>query len=196
MSWERIKSRRSGFLELSSISRGLFLTDVVLKKAPIRVIASQPISVGQTRSALHRRRRLRSRSRITDAIDLADGTVLKRDPDSRACTRSSRRFWIPSGTSFPTRACRRAKPLESSSRQTLAGAILAADRALKAARRFTLPHAARTGHRRKGVLRSDGPPGRSRSRARSREGDTFAESRASCARISFRARDEEALAYL
>ena len=36
-----------GFLELSSISRGLFLTDVVLKKAQVRVIASQPVSSGK-----------------------------------------------------------------------------------------------------------------------------------------------------
>src|SRR4051812_6556328 len=36
-----------GFIELSSISRGLFLTDVVLKKAPVRVIASQPVSSGK-----------------------------------------------------------------------------------------------------------------------------------------------------
>jgi microcompartment protein CcmL/EutN len=36
-----------GFIELSSISRGLFLTDVVLKKAPIHVVASQPISSGK-----------------------------------------------------------------------------------------------------------------------------------------------------
>src|SRR3954462_14893838 len=36
-----------GFIELSSISRGLFLTDVAVKKAPVRVIASQPISSGK-----------------------------------------------------------------------------------------------------------------------------------------------------
>ncbi|MGE0614399.1 MAG: BMC domain-containing protein [Bacteriovoracia bacterium] len=36
-----------GFVELNSISRGLFLTDVALKKAPVRVIASQPISSGK-----------------------------------------------------------------------------------------------------------------------------------------------------
>jgi microcompartment protein CcmL/EutN len=36
-----------GFLELKSISRGLFLTDVILKKAPVKVITSQPISSGK-----------------------------------------------------------------------------------------------------------------------------------------------------
>ncbi|MEK6704319.1 MAG: BMC domain-containing protein [Bdellovibrionota bacterium] len=36
-----------GFIELSSISRGLYLTDAVLKKAPIDVIVSQPISSGK-----------------------------------------------------------------------------------------------------------------------------------------------------
>lgn len=36
-----------GFLELSSISRGLYLTDVVVKKAPVKIIASQPISSGK-----------------------------------------------------------------------------------------------------------------------------------------------------
>jgi len=36
-----------GFLELSSISRGLFITDSILKKAPVRVITSQPISSGK-----------------------------------------------------------------------------------------------------------------------------------------------------
>jgi microcompartment protein CcmL/EutN len=36
-----------GFIELSSISRGLYLTDVVAKKAPIKIVASQPISSGK-----------------------------------------------------------------------------------------------------------------------------------------------------
>lgn len=36
-----------GFLELTSISRGLYLTDVVLKKARVKVITSQPISSGK-----------------------------------------------------------------------------------------------------------------------------------------------------
>src|SRR5690606_10489749 len=35
------------FLELSSISRGLFLTDLVLKKAPVKVLSSQPVSGGK-----------------------------------------------------------------------------------------------------------------------------------------------------
>ena len=36
-----------GMIELNSISRGLFLTDVILKKAPVRMIASQPVSSGK-----------------------------------------------------------------------------------------------------------------------------------------------------
>ena len=36
-----------GFVELSSISRGLFLTDTVLKKAPVRIIVSEPVSSGK-----------------------------------------------------------------------------------------------------------------------------------------------------
>lgn len=35
------------FLELSSISRGLVLTDLVLKKAPVKIITSQPVSSGK-----------------------------------------------------------------------------------------------------------------------------------------------------
>ena len=35
------------FLELSSISRGLFVTDVVLKKAPVKFLTSQAISAGK-----------------------------------------------------------------------------------------------------------------------------------------------------
>src|SRR6185437_5238715 len=36
-----------GFIELSSIARGLYLTDTIVKKAPVRVIASQPVSSGK-----------------------------------------------------------------------------------------------------------------------------------------------------
>ena len=36
-----------GFLELNSISRGLYLTDLILKKAPVRIVVSQPISAGK-----------------------------------------------------------------------------------------------------------------------------------------------------
>src|SRR5580658_5715870 len=65
-----------GFLELSSISRGLFLTDVVLKKAPIRVIASQPVSSGK-----HVLLYIGDVASVDEAhraaIESADGTVLK-----------------------------------------------------------------------------------------------------------------------
>lgn len=44
---EKSKTPALGFLEVSSISRGLFLTDAILKKAPVKVIASQPISTGK-----------------------------------------------------------------------------------------------------------------------------------------------------
>lgn len=36
-----------GFLEFSSIARGLVVTDLILKKAPVQVITSQPISSGK-----------------------------------------------------------------------------------------------------------------------------------------------------
>ena len=35
------------FIECSSISRGLFLTDIAIKKAPIKMIVSQPVSSGK-----------------------------------------------------------------------------------------------------------------------------------------------------
>lgn len=35
------------FLELKSIAKGLFLTDAVLKKAPIEILLSQPVSPGK-----------------------------------------------------------------------------------------------------------------------------------------------------
>src|SRR6476619_2979146 len=65
-----------GFLELSSISRGLFLTDVVLKKAPVRMIASQPVSSGK-HILLYFGDVASVEESHRAALDLADGTILK-----------------------------------------------------------------------------------------------------------------------
>ena len=120
-----------GFLELSSISRGLYLTDVVLKKAPIRVIASQPVSSGK-----HVLLYIGDVGSIEEshqaAIDLADGTILKQIlipgvHEELAPYLDS--IWSAQPTRTP--AGESVGIVESS---TLAGAILSADRALKTAR--------------------------------------------------------------
>ena len=119
-----------GFLELSSISRGLFLTDVVLKKAPIRVIASQPVSSGK-----HVLLFIGDVASVQEsheaALAGADGTVLKQilipgvHPQLAPFLDS---IW----SQLPTRhAVGEAVGIVES--QTLAGAILAADTALKSA---------------------------------------------------------------
>jgi microcompartment protein CcmL/EutN len=120
-----------GFLELSSISRGLFLTDAALKKAPIRVIASQPVSsgkhvllyIGDVASVEESHR---------EALGLADGTVLRQIlipgvHEKLAPYLDS--LWSDRATQSPVEES--VGVVEST---TLAGAILAADQALKAAR--------------------------------------------------------------
>lgn len=122
-----------GFLELSSISRGLYLTDIAVKKAPIRVIASQPISsgkhillfVGDVASVEEAHRA---------AIDAADGTVLKQvlipgvHEDLAPFLDS---LWTSANDSLRAPTGEAVGIVEST---TLAGAILAADEALKSAR--------------------------------------------------------------
>lgn len=119
-----------GFLELSSISRGLFLTDAVLKKAPIRVIASQPISSGK-HVLLYIGDVASVQESHQEALALADGTVLKEIliPGVHAQLAP---FLDSIWSQLPTRhAVGEAVGIVES--QTLAGAILAADQALKAA---------------------------------------------------------------
>lgn len=119
------------FLELSSISRGLFLTDIVIKKAPVRVVASQPVSsgkhvllfVGDVASVQESHKA---------ALEAADGTVLRQIlipgvHEELAPFLDS--IWNQEGIRSP--AGEAVGIIESTS---LAGAILAADRALKMAR--------------------------------------------------------------
>jgi microcompartment protein CcmL/EutN len=120
-----------GFLELSSISRGLFLTDVVLKKAPIRVIASQPVSSGK-HVLLYVGDVASVEESHKAAIANADGTVLKQvfipgvHPELAPFLDS---IWNFEPTRSP--AGEAVGIVESA---TLAGAILSADQALKTAK--------------------------------------------------------------
>jgi microcompartment protein CcmL/EutN len=118
------------FIELSSISRGLVLTDVILKKAPVRVITSQPVSSGK-HVILFFGDVASVEESYQAAIEQAEGCVVKQilipavhtglvpyldslwemDPTSRSIGDS---VGIAEST-------------------TMAGAILAADRALKTA---------------------------------------------------------------
>ncbi len=121
-----------GFFELSSISRGLFLTDVVLKKAPVRVVASQPVSsgkhiilfVGDVASVEESHRA---------AMSEADNTVLKQVLIPGVHEELAP--FLDSLWNFEDAAHAPAQEavaiIESSS---LAGAILSADQALKTAR--------------------------------------------------------------
>jgi microcompartment protein CcmL/EutN len=119
-----------GFLELSSISRGLFLTDVVLKKAPIRVIASQPVSSGK-HVLLYIGDVASVQESHQEAVANADGTVLRQvlipgvHPQLAPFLDS---IWNQLPTRHPV-----GEAVGNVESQTLAGAILSADTALKAA---------------------------------------------------------------
>ena len=122
-----------GFLELSSISRGLFLTDVVLKKAPVRIIASQPVSSGK-----HVLLYIGDVASVDEghkaALENADGTILK-DILIPGVHPQLAPFLDSIWNLLPVGATR--GPVADSvgivESLTLAGAILSADRALKAA---------------------------------------------------------------
>ncbi len=119
-----------GFLELSSISRGLFLTDVALKKAPVRVIASQPVSSGK-----HVLLFMGDVESVDEAfkaaVALADGTILKQVLIAGVHEKLAP-FLNSIWSAEPVRqATGEAVGIVEST--TLAGAILAADKALKAA---------------------------------------------------------------
>jgi microcompartment protein CcmL/EutN len=120
-----------GFLELSSISRGLFLTDVVLKKAPVRVIASQPVSSGK-----HVLLYMGDNASVDEshraALEDADGTILKQILIPGVHEELAP-FLDSLWTSDPMRMpAGEAVGIAESS--TLAGALIAADQALKSAR--------------------------------------------------------------
>ena len=119
-----------GFLELSSISRGLFLTDLVIKKAPIRVLASQPISggkhillyVGDVASVDESHRA---------ALSSADGTIVREvliPGVHRDLTPYLDSLWSTAPKREPVGDA--VAIIESS---TLAACVIAADSALKAA---------------------------------------------------------------
>jgi microcompartment protein CcmL/EutN len=120
-----------GFLELSSISRGLFLTDTVLKKAPVRVIASQPVSSGKY-VLLYFGDVASVQESHRAALDLVDGTLLK-----QVLIPGVHEQLAPFLDSLWNLTPQRAAVEEAVGiveSVTLAGAILAADHALKAAR--------------------------------------------------------------
>ncbi len=119
-----------GFLELSSISRGLYLTDVVLKKAPVRVLASQPVSSGK-HVLLYMGQVASVEESHRAALDAAEGTVVK-----QILIPGVHEQLAPFLDSLWTADAFRAPALESVGiveSSTLAGAILAADHALKTA---------------------------------------------------------------
>ncbi len=119
-----------GFLELSSISRGLYLTDIALKKAPIRIIASQPISSGK-HVLLFAGSVAEVQESYHAALAQADGTLVKQVlipgiHEQLAPFLDS--LWAQSPKRMPVADA--AGIVEST---TLSGAILAADAALKSA---------------------------------------------------------------
>ena len=120
-----------GFIELSSISKGLFVTDVLVKKAPVRVIASQPVSSGKH-------------------VVLFFGDVASVQESHQAAQAAAEKYlvkeaFIPavheqlvpflsslwSQTSSDSVSVKEENSISIVESQTLAGAILAADHALK-----------------------------------------------------------------
>jgi microcompartment protein CcmL/EutN len=118
------------FIELSSISRGLFLTDTVLKKAQVRIIASQPISSGK-HGLLFMGDVASVTASYEAALELGEGTVLRNIlipgvHENLAPFLNS--LWSSDGARGATGEA--VGIVESLS---LAGAVLAADQALKTA---------------------------------------------------------------
>ncbi len=120
-----------GFLELSSISRGLFLTDVVLKKAPVKMIASQPISSGK-HILLFFGDAASVEESYHEALRESSGQVLK-----QILIHSVHPELVPFLDSIWERDDAMSGSISDSvgivESATLAGAILSADRALKTA---------------------------------------------------------------
>lgn len=119
-----------GFVELSSISRGLYLTDTVLKKADVKIIVSQPISSGKY-VILYMGDVASVEESHLAALELADGTAV-RDiliPSVHGqLVPFLETLWVQTTDSVPS-----AEAVGIVESNTLAGAILAADRALKTA---------------------------------------------------------------
>lgn len=119
-----------GFIEVSSISRGLFLTDVVLKKAPVRIIASQPVSSGK-HVLLFTGEVAAVEESHQAALKEGDGTVLRHVLIPAVHEELSPfldSIWSAAARTSPAQEA--VGMVESSS---VAGAVLAADRALKTA---------------------------------------------------------------
>lgn len=123
------------FLELSSIARGLYLTDVVLKKAPVRVLCSQPISSGK-----HVVLWIGDVASVQEAFDAAcasaEGTLLRNvliaGVHPALAPHLTRSAFAPFAE-FVAVDDLAAESLAVCESATVAGAILAADRALKVA---------------------------------------------------------------
>ena len=118
------------FIELSSISRGLVLTDVILKKAPVRVITSQPVSSGK-HVILFFGDVASVEESYKAALEQADGCVLKQvfiPSVHTGLVPYLDSLWEQDPTS---RTIGDSVAIVEST--TMAGAILAADRALKTA---------------------------------------------------------------
>ncbi len=119
------------FIELSSISRGLFLTDVVFKKASIRMIASQPISSGKYIILFFGDVAAVDES-YKEAVRESGGCVLK-----QVLIPSVHEGLVPFLDSLWEREDAMTSNVDESvgivESTTLAGAILSADRALKMA---------------------------------------------------------------
>lgn len=117
------------FFEFSSIARGLFLTDQAIKKAPIQVLVSQPVSSGK--HILLFQGDIASVEESYRVVDtLSEGTLLKKTfipgihPDLQEFLESG---WPPEVTNIPS-AFDSIAIIES---LHLSAAILAADKALK-----------------------------------------------------------------
>lgn len=119
-----------GFLELSSISRGLFLTDVIVKKAPIRIVTSQPVSSGK-HILLYMGDVASVEESHKAALEEGDGTIMK-----QVLIPGVHEKLAPFLNSLWTMEATRA-PIEDAvgivESSTLSGAILSADHSLKAA---------------------------------------------------------------
>lgn len=119
------------FLELSSISRGIFLTDIIAKKAPIRIIASQPVSSGK-HVLLYAGDVASVEESHQAALDESDGTILKQVLIPGV--HEDLAPFLDSLWSDEPRSSAIGDSLGIVESSTLAGAILSADRALKSAR--------------------------------------------------------------